>query len=99
MRVLLYGYDTKLIQSNSFQSIDDIACSFVSHLNSIGLAETYAKPLIILAHSLGGILAKRTLVYLAGSGDTEAFMLQKVKLVIFLGCQIEACISHIFSSW
>lgn len=81
----MYGYDTKLIQSNSFQSIDDIARSFVAHLKSIGRAESYAKPLIIFAHSLGGILAKRTLVYLAGSGDTETFMLQKVKLIIFFG--------------
>jgi hypothetical protein len=85
IRCMLYGYDTKLLGSNSFQNIDDLARSFISHLKTIGRAEYSARPLLLLGHSLGGILVKRALVYLAGSGETETFMLGKIRLFITFG--------------
>jgi hypothetical protein len=34
-RMLLYGYDTNLLQSDSFQDIDDIAGTFRTNIRSI----------------------------------------------------------------
>jgi hypothetical protein len=85
VRVITYGYDTKIIGSESFQHIDDLARSLISHLKSIGRAEYSAKPLMILAHSLGGIVVKRALYYLLGSGEAETFMLEQIKLLLFFG--------------
>jgi hypothetical protein len=84
-RVMIYGYDTSLTNSDSHQSLDDLARTFVQHLKSIGRAQYSAKPCIIFAHSLGGILVKRALYYMARSGDEEDFVLQKMKLSIFFG--------------
>ncbi|KIW27208.1 uncharacterized protein PV07_06967 [Cladophialophora immunda] len=85
VRCMIYGYDTKLVESNSFQSLDDLARSFIHHLLTIGRAEHSARPLILLGHSLGGILVKRALLYLAGSGEAKKTMLSKIKLFIAFG--------------
>ena len=82
---MIYGYDTKIISSASFQSVDDLARTFVSHLKTIGRAEYSARPLVILGHSLGGIVMKRTFLYLAGAGEVEVAMLTKIKLFIAFG--------------
>lgn len=84
-RVMIYGYDTMLLKSESFQTIDDLALSLISQLKSIGKAQTFTKPTIFFAHSLGGIILKRALCYMAESGEAETFMLQKVRMVLFFG--------------
>ncbi|KIV80590.1 hypothetical protein PV11_08081 [Exophiala sideris] len=85
IRVLVHGYDTKLLKSESFQTIDDLAVSLIAQLRSIGKAQTSTKPLLIFAHSLGGILVKRAFCLLAGCGDSEAFMLDRIRLVVLFG--------------
>lgn len=85
MRVMTYGYDTALFDSESLQDIDDLARTFITHLKTIGRAEISATPLVLLAHSLGGIIVKRALSYLAASGEAENFMLSKVKLLLCFG--------------
>lgn len=85
MRIMTYGYDTSLFDSESLQDIDDLARTLIIHLKGIGRAEVTAKPLILSAHSLGGIIVKRALSYLAASGEAESFMLSKVKLLICFG--------------
>lgn len=85
IRVLIYGYDTKLLKSESFQTIDDLALSFIEQLKSIGKSRTFTKPLLVFAHSLGGLMVKRALCLLAGSGQSEAFMLGLVRLVVLFG--------------
>lgn len=82
---MIYGYDTNLLKSESFQTIDDLARSFIARLRSIGKTQTFTKPLVIFAHSLGGLLIKRALCLLAGSGGSEAFMLDQIPLVALFG--------------
>jgi hypothetical protein len=84
-RVMIYGYNTKLLKSESFQTIDDLALSFIARLRSIGKTQTFTKPLVIFAHSLGGLLIKRALCLLAGSGESESFMLEHICLVFLFG--------------
>lgn len=64
VRVILYGYDTRLQDSLSFQNIQDLATSLIEqlHINRGTMCKT---PLAFLAHSLGGLVVKQAMVYLA----------------------------------
>src|SRR4051794_16624051 len=77
-RILIYGYNSGLAKSNSFQAISDIASTFRNHIaairsstnvsitlnfkgNSTLMRIMYMKaprPLVFIAHSLGGIIVK-----------------------------------------
>ena len=85
-RSVIYGYDTKLFKSHSFQVLDDIAWSFIASLKEIRRSLPPVRSLFFLAHSLGGIVLKRALVLLAsGSNDEEKVILGSVKGVVFFG--------------
>lgn len=56
IRVIIYGYDTKLQNSQSFQNISDIGSKF--HDDIRGVHTDCRKPLFLLGHSLGGIVIK-----------------------------------------
>jgi triacylglycerol esterase/lipase EstA (alpha/beta hydrolase family) len=85
VRSIIYGYDTQLVMSESVQTIDDLALSFIQRLSSIGQSFVSAKPLVFLAHSLGGILLKSALVEMANGNDKETFMLDLVRQIVFFG--------------
>jgi hypothetical protein len=85
LRVMTYGYNSKLTDSESFQSIDDLAISFIGHLKTIGADAVSAKPLILIAHSLGGLVVKRAIVHLARSGEIERQILGCIRLLLFFG--------------
>ena len=86
LRSLIYGYDTKLFKSHSFQDLDDIASSFNTSLREARRSLPSAKPLILLAHSLGGIVLKRALVMLAHeANDEDKMILESVKGLVFFG--------------
>lgn len=67
-RILIYGYDTKLADSSSFQNLADVASRFrvALRINLGTLPRT--RPLIFIAHSLGGLVMKQALVQMS-SGD------------------------------
>jgi esterase/lipase superfamily enzyme len=71
--------------SESVQTIDDLALSFIQRLNSVSQSFVSAKPLVFLAHSLGGMLLKHTLVEMDNSNDKETFMLESVCQGVFFG--------------
>ena len=98
-RSLIYGYDTKLFKSHSFQDLDDIAWSFIASLKRIRHSLPPAKPLILLAHSLGGIVVKRALVLLAQEGgDDEKDILDSVTGLVFFGVPHKGMeISHLLA--
>jgi hypothetical protein len=60
VRILIYGYDTKLEANNCFQSFEGLASAFRLKLSSI----RQNIPLVLLAHSLGGIVVKEALIQL-----------------------------------
>jgi hypothetical protein len=99
IRFILYGYDTSLVGSVSFQTIIDIARTLLAVLEAnlwIGLA---TKPLLFLAHSLGGIIPKQFLIMLANGNDRSRFILEIIRGIIFLAHQAQGCQLHIFSGW
>jgi hypothetical protein len=85
IRPIIYGYDTQLVKSESVQTIDNLASSFIARLRSIGRESLYAQPLIVIAHSLGGILLRSALIQMANSGGEENFILRSIKMIIFFG--------------
>ena len=99
LRSLIYGYDTKLFKSHSFQDLDDIAKSFIASLKELRRSQSPAKPLVLLAHSLGGIVVKRALVLLAQEGrNEENDILNSVKGLVFFGVPHKGMeISHLLA--
>jgi hypothetical protein len=77
-RVLTYGYDTKILGSVSKSSIHDLGMAFLEALKvARSDDEVKQRPMILIGHSLGGIVIKQALVIArSGSGadpETEAF--------------------------
>jgi alpha-beta hydrolase superfamily lysophospholipase len=56
-RVLTYGYESAVAQSNSMQNLEDLATSFRESLNTFTSSQK-TRPLILVAHSLGGLIVK-----------------------------------------
>ncbi|OJD35887.1 nacht and ankyrin domain containing protein [Diplodia corticola] len=59
-RIIIYGYDTRLEGSHSFQNVSDIGIKFRSALRGIRKPDP-SKPLLLLGHSLGGIIIKEAI--------------------------------------
>ncbi|CAH0022416.1 unnamed protein product [Clonostachys rhizophaga] len=85
VRPILYGYDTILQNSNSFQSILDIACGLLNQLRACGWASPTAKPLLFLAHSLGGLVLKQAFVSLANTLQSDNTLRVSIKGGILFG--------------
>lgn len=83
-RSLVYGYDTRLHDSKSFQSIQDLARALIIQLDAYGWNLRHAKPITFLAHSLGGLVVKQALVYLA-SNKTYKTLFEHFKGAVFFG--------------
>ena len=56
-RVMVYGYRSNLHKSESTQNLEDLATSLHSSLVELVSAATI-KPIIFIAHSLGGLIVK-----------------------------------------
>lgn len=85
VKAILYGYDTTLVNNRSFQSIPEVAYTLIEHLMPTGWSSSEMKPLVFLAHSLGGIVLKQTLVTLAERGTTGDAVLRRVRGGILFG--------------
>ena len=97
IRTITYGYDTTLNDSESFQTVQDIAISFVSRLAVAGRSSPSAKPIIFLAHSLGGIVLKHALLEMANS-EPRRYIFEAVRAVVFFGVPHKGMqISHLRS--
>ncbi|XEU94786.1 hypothetical protein FSHL1_000070 [Fusarium sambucinum] len=67
-RVFIYGYNTQLEESTSFQSLEDIGIAFkdgLKHLVKANQKRGHLKPLVLLGHSLGGLVIKEALCHLS----------------------------------
>ena len=85
-RGILYGYDASVADSDSFQSIRDIARGFFEQLRATGWQRDAAAPLAFLAHSLGGIILMDALLQIADSrNNLDSSILGKVRGVILFG--------------
>jgi len=80
VRALLYGYDSTLFGSASFQDIEDIGARLAAQLRGIrpkaGKSSSHdpeqPRPLVFIAHSLGGLVVKEAIYHLAEQDATDA---------------------------
>jgi hypothetical protein len=86
-RVLVYGYESKLQNSSSFQRIPHIAGTLVTFLESLSQSLARQRPIVFIAHSLGGIILQEALVQLADSSllELREELLQKVQGALCFG--------------
>ncbi|EHK18734.1 uncharacterized protein TRIVIDRAFT_66772 [Trichoderma virens Gv29-8] len=85
VRSIIYGYDTSLIGSESVKGVDDIALALITKLKAIGASSPFAKPLLLLAHSLGGIVLKQAMVMMARTGESSNSMMHSIRGIVFFG--------------
>jgi hypothetical protein len=86
VRTVIYGYDTKLDGSQSFQNIPDLARSLVSQLQAYGWSLASAKDVVFLAHSLGGLVLREAMVLLDHSSDEASkSLLDHSRGAVFFG--------------
>lgn len=69
-RVVTYGYDSSVANSSSTQNLEDLGTSLRSSLLPLA-ASQQPRPIIFIAHSLGGLVVKETLISLSNSITPE----------------------------
>jgi predicted alpha/beta hydrolase family esterase len=86
IRVVVYGYRTKLQDSRSFQLLTDLAKAFINQLQAYGWCSPSAKPIAFLAHSLGVLVLKEAILQLANSpNDLYQVLLSRTRGAVFFG--------------
>ncbi|TDZ35774.1 Protein SERAC1 [Colletotrichum spinosum] len=89
IRVMLYGYDTKLLKNDSASSIEDLGRRFLESLGTFRKStNTQERPIILIGHSLGGLLIKEALVHSyrsTGLGPTYNSLHQYCRGMLFFG--------------
>ncbi|KAL6697259.1 nacht and ankyrin domain-containing protein [Trichoderma pleuroticola] len=65
---MVYGYESSLPNSDSFQNLEDLGTSLHSNLRAL-LFDGSFKPIVFIAHSLGGLIVKQFLISLSKSKD------------------------------
>ncbi|KAK7515000.1 hypothetical protein IWZ03DRAFT_416367 [Phyllosticta citriasiana] len=88
-QVLVYGYDSHLQKSNSFQSLQDLGLNFALALMSLIKASNKEsggiRPVVLIGQSLGGLVIKEALCKLAVGRKEERDLLKSVEAVLFFG--------------
>ncbi|KAK3319651.1 hypothetical protein B0T19DRAFT_270056 [Cercophora scortea] len=84
-RAIIYGYDSDLMEAHSFQTISDIATSLILHLKAGDWNLPSSKPVIFLAHSLGGIVLKDAIVQAADREKSISGILDRVLGALMFG--------------
>jgi hypothetical protein len=85
-RMIIYGHDSGLVNSTSFQIISDIARDFIEYLRLGGWAARTAKPLLFLAHSLGGIILKDALTQIADArNNIDTLLIKRIRGAVMFG--------------
>jgi hypothetical protein len=81
-RVMIYGYESRLQDSTSFANLDDLASSLQIAICRVLRSE--GKHLVLIGHSLGGLLIKEALIRIAES-DSDSDLLGLVFGALFFG--------------
>ena len=86
MRAIIYGYNSDLDRTTSFQSIGDLARELVDQLRAGGWKLPDAKYITFVAHSLGGVVVKDAIRQLSNSENaSDQAILSKIKGGVLIG--------------
>ncbi|RYP27921.1 hypothetical protein DL767_007448 [Monosporascus sp. MG133] len=82
VRIMTYGYESAVAGSRSIQNLEDLATSLQTGLRSLVAGPT-SRPVIFVAHSLGGLIV---LISLAKSEDEDdKKLMQAIYGIVFFG--------------
>jgi hypothetical protein len=85
-RVLTYGYESALRDSHNFQSLDDLGMSFSRAVCRLSGSDSVKRPMIFIAHSLGGLIWKQAVIELSMSKKPrDAETLRGIYGALFFG--------------
>ena len=86
-RILIYGYDTTSIGSNSIQEPDIVSARFYDILKSITMTSSSSprRPVLFIAHSLGGIVLKYAFNFMADNQSEDTLNIKATFGVLFFG--------------
>jgi len=85
VRVFLYGYGPELTNTSFVDASVASAEALMLILEEDGFSAPTTKPLLFIAHSLGGLILKRLFVTLAGGNERATFMLSMIHAALFFG--------------
>ncbi|RDW57492.1 hypothetical protein BP6252_13752 [Coleophoma cylindrospora] len=83
-RIMTYGYDSHIHGSNSFQDFETLASSLRVSVEGIKppTNSLHVKPIIFIAHSLGGLVLKEALIQ---SGRANSNLFRRTQGALFFG--------------
>ena len=84
-RVMIYGYDSKIARSHSFQNLGDIGSRFRASLKVALGPVPRERPLIFMAHSLGGLVLKEAMVQMFSGSDADSRNFKATFGILFFG--------------
>lgn len=74
-RIIVYGYESRLPNSDSFQNLEDLGTSLHSDLRTLIFDDSF-KPIVFIAHSLGGLIVKQVRPLTTSVSQIDFLMLQ-----------------------
>ena len=84
-RVMIYCYDSALANSTSSQNLGDVASRFREPLQvNIG-KRTKCRPLMFIAHSLGGLVLKQAMIQMVSGDAADLENLRATFAIFFFG--------------
>jgi hypothetical protein len=87
------------LPAKSVQGIDELTRSMIKKLEAVRQLGRHRKPIVFIAHSLGGIVLKRALTLMANSGaDSQdlSLLFRLVCMIVFFGVPTRGMhISHL----
>lgn len=82
---MIYGYESTVTGSKSMQNLEDFATKFNASLQTLANATTI-RPIILIGHSLGGLIIKQALVSLSRSkNEDDQKLIRAIYGVVFFG--------------
>ena len=84
-RILIYGYDSKLAGSHSFQNLGDVGSRFRASLKVALGSVPRERPLIFVAHSLGGLVLKEAMVQMFSGSAADSRNFKATFGILFFG--------------
>ncbi|KAB2580327.1 hypothetical protein DBV05_g1295 [Lasiodiplodia theobromae] len=84
-RMMIYGYDTSLVRSISFQNLANLGRALQADLKIIRNSNR-GRPIIFVGHSLGGLVLKEAIIKMKeGNTDEDCEILQSTSAFLFFG--------------
>ncbi|KAK0611700.1 hypothetical protein B0T14DRAFT_440669 [Immersiella caudata] len=84
-RVITYGYESSVAQSKNMQNLEDLATAFHHSLPAL-VGAPIVRPLILVAHSLGGLIVKQTIITLSKSkSEDDLQLIRAIYGIVFFG--------------